>query len=287
MWVVLSFLTAVCEAAKDGLCKKSLTTLDVLTISWAWKALSLPFILPLLLFTEIPDQLPARFWWSLAVGGSLNILATVIYIKALEKTDLSIALPLLSFTPVFLLVTSPVMVGDRPGEWGYLGVLFIFAGSYLLGIRERQTVLSPLKALFRDQGARLMLVVALIWSLAANVDKTGVLSSSPFFWAVSVQSFIAAGLSIILWVKRPARTGLKAGELKLLFLTGLFTGAGLIFQMSAISTGLVPYVIAIKRTSIVMGVLAGGWLFMEKDLKIRLAASVVMLAGVIIIAVLS
>ncbi len=284
MWILFSFLTAVCEAVKDGLCKGSLKSFDVFTISWVWKVFSLPFIFPLIFFTPLPDHLPLEFWMALVVGGGLNILATLLYIRAISISDLSITLPLLSFTPVFLLLTSPLMVGDIPTLPGYCGVLLIFAGSYLLGIKDRSTIFSPLTAIVKDPGARLMLVVALIWSVAANMDKIGVLATSPFFWAVCVQSFISLGLTVVLICNRSAIKGNIQGNLKILLLIGFFTGAGFVFQMSAIKMGLVPYVIAIKRTSIIMGVLIGGLYFMEKDLKTRLSAAAVMLAGVFLIA---
>lgn len=285
MWIILSFLTAVCEALKDGLCKKSLKSFDVFTIAWVWKVFSLPFIFPLFFFAPVPGSLPVEFWVALLVGGGLNILATLLYIRAINLSDLSITLPLLSFTPVFLLLTSPVMVGDVPTLPGYAGVFFIFAGSYLLGIKDRSTMLSPLLAIIREPGARLMLVVALIWSVAANMDKIGVMSTNPFFWAACVQSFISLGLTIVLFFNRAALKGRISGNLKVLLLIGFFTGAGFVFQMSAIQIGLVPYVIAIKRTSIIMGVLIGGLYFMEKDLKTRMTAAAVMLIGVFLIAV--
>lgn len=285
MWIILSFLTAVCEALKDGLCKKSLKSFDVFTIAWVWKVFSLPFIFPLFFFAPVPGSLPVEFWVALLVGGGLNILATLLYIRAINLSDLSITLPLLSFTPVFLLLTSPVMVGDVPTLPGYAGVFFIFAGSYLLGIKDRSTMLSPLLAIIREPGARLMLMVALIWSVAANMDKIGVMSTNPFFWAACVQSFISLGLTIVLFFNRAALKGRISGNLKVLLLIGFFTGAGFVFQMSAIQIGLVPYVIAIKRTSIIMGVLIGGLYFMEKDLKTRMTAAAVMLIGVFLIAV--
>lgn len=284
MWIVLALITAVCEAAKDGLCKKGLQSLDVFTIAWVWKVFSLPFILPLIFFAPLPDELPKEFWTALLVGGGLNILATVLYIRAISTSDLSITLPLLSFTPAFLLITSPVLVGDIPTPLGYAGVLFIVGGSYLLGIKERSSILGPLKALVRDPGARLMLAVALIWSVAANMDKIGVMATNPFFWAVCIQSFISVGLTVVLYSMRARIRGRMQSSMPVLLLIGLVTGIGFVCQMAAISIGLVPYVIAIKRTSIVLGVLIGGLYFLEKDLRTRVSATLVMLAGVMLIA---
>lgn len=266
MWILLSFLTAFCEAAKDGLCKKGLQSMDSATVSWAWKVFSLPFLLPAALFLSMPEQLPAEFWLALVVGGGLNVAATLLYIKAIQLSDLSLTLPLLSLTPVFLLFTSPLLVGDIPSPAGYLGVILIFLGTYLLGLSRSTGFWTPFKALLQDQGARLMFLVALIWSIAANMDKIGVQASNVFFWAASVQVFISLGLSLTLLLNIQGKKQQISVHLLLLLLIGLVTAAGFIFQMSAISIGLVPYIIAIKRTSIVLGVAIGGFFFQEKDL---------------------
>ncbi|WP_457572064.1 EamA family transporter [Desulfovulcanus sp.] len=284
MWIVLSLFTALFEAIKDGLCKKGLEVNDFLIIAWAWKTFSLPFLLPLAFTTAVPECLSLRFFAILALGGGLNILATILYVRAIQASDLSLTLPLLSFTPVFLLITSPLMVGDRPEPTGFLGVFLIFLGSYILG-SSKPGFLGPIKGLFSEKGPRLMLCVALIWSIAANVDKMGLRETSPFFWAFSVQMFIASGLTLILFKYKKNISFGSRKNIFLLSLLGLFTALGLTSQMQAINIGLVPYVIAIKRLSIVFGVIIGAVVFKEKDLKIRLCGAIIMLGGVFLMTV--
>ncbi|MBT8763552.1 EamA family transporter [Desulfohalobiaceae bacterium Ax17] len=279
MWIVLSLFTALCEAIKDGLCKKGLQGNNFLVIAWAWKAFSLPFLLPLSFITPVPEYLSLRFLGILALGGGLNILATILYIRAIQASDLSLTLPLLSFTPIFLLFTSPLMVGDKPEPTGFLGVFLIFLGSYILG-SSKPGFWGPIKGLFSEKGPRLMLCVALIWSIAANVDKMGIRETSPFFWAFCVQAFIASGLTLLLFKQQKSISLGSRKNIFLLSLIGLFTAMGLISQMSAVNIGLVPYVIAIKRLSIVFGVIIGALVFKEKDLKLRLCGAMIMLAGV-------
>jgi uncharacterized membrane protein len=55
--------------------------------------------------------------------------------------------------------------------------------------------------------------------------------------------------------------------------------------MIAIDLTLVPYVIAIKRTSAALSVLWGAWFFREANLRTRLPAVLIMLAGVVCITV--
>jgi len=65
---------------------------------------------------------------------------------------------------------------------------------------------------------------------------------------------------------------------------GVCAAATSIFQMVAISLTLVVYVIAIKRTSAIMSVLFGHFVFKEKGVRERLTGAVTMLAGVLCIA---
>ena len=53
--------------------------------------------------------------------------------------------------------------------------------------------------------------------------------------------------------------------------------------MTAISLTLVTYVIAIKRTSVIMSVLWGAIIFKEKGIKERLVGAVIMVLGVVLI----
>jgi uncharacterized membrane protein len=281
MWILFSFLTALFEASKDGLCKRSLRDVDPYIVAWSWKALSVPFVLPTLLFVPWPRELASEFWIALAVGGGLNVLATFMYVEAIRISDLSITLPLLSFTPVFLLGTSPLLVADYPGLLGGAGVLLIFSGTYILNVREVSAgYLAPMQALLRDRGARIMLGVAAIWSICANMDKIGVLESNPFFWSLAVQLVISAGLTLVILLRRPASfVSLRTGS-SMLGLIGLASAAGLLCQMQAVMIGLVPYVISIKRTSVLLGVLSGGIFFREQDMRSRLLGASVMVAGV-------
>ena len=57
----------------------------------------------------------------------------------------------------------------------------------------------------------------------------------------------------------------------------------LILQMRIIQLTLVSYVIAIKRLSIVFGVLFGYLIFKEKNIKERLAGASIMVAGAVLI----
>src|SRR2546430_12978278 len=110
LWPLFALLTAVCESLKDVSGKKSLRDADEYVVAWALGAFALPVLLPALLFSGVPVIGP-DFWIVLIADGTLNALAALLYIKAIKYSDLSITVPLVTFTPLFLLITSPLTVG--------------------------------------------------------------------------------------------------------------------------------------------------------------------------------
>jgi drug/metabolite transporter (DMT)-like permease len=282
-WLGFAFLTAFFESGKDVFGKKSLERSDEYVVAGAWRVFALPFLLPLLLVIDIPP-LEAGFWWALLVSGGINVVTAILYMRAIRLSDLSITVPMVSFTPLFLLLTSPLLLGESPEPAGIVGIVLIVLGSYLLNLHKRdQGFWTPFRALLSEPGPRLMLLVALLWSITANVDKIGLRHSSPVLWAIAVNIAIACGLAPVILYRRAIGLGRIRGNLVLLLATGLCGAMTSLSQMTAISLTLVPHVIAIKRTSTLLSVVWGHFLFGESGVRQRLAGSAVMLAGVLLI----
>lgn len=285
LWLILSFSTALFKSLKDVSSNIGLKYIDEYVVSWSLRFFALPFLLPLLFFIDIPS-IGNRFWLSLFTSGSLNVLATILYMKAIKASGLSITIPLLTFTPLFLLLTSPLMLGEFPSSLGLIGVLLIIFGSYTLNINQlREGYLAPFKALLVESGPKLMLIAAFIWSITSNVDKIGVQNSSPILWSIFINIYIMlAMLPIMLYKSNKSVQKIRANY-KALLPIGLFSAFSLIFQMTAISMANVAYVISIKRTSVIMSVLFGYLIFKEEGLKERLLGAAIMVFGVLFITI--
>ena len=282
-WFPLAFLTALFASLKDVFSKKNLKDIDEYVVSWSLRFFALPFLVLPLFFVKMPS-LGNRFWMALFIGGSLNVIATILYMKAIKYSDLSIAVPMVTFTPLFLLMTSPLILGEFPNLLGLIGVILIVLGSYTLNIKRRhEGYFVPFKALLREKGPKLMLLVAFIWSITSNFDKIGVQNSSPIFWPIGVNIFMTLVMFPIMLYKSPASLGQISTSYKSLFPIGLFSALSLIFQMAAINLTLVAYVISVKRTSAIMSVLFGYLIFKERGIKERLIGVTIMIIGVLLI----
>ncbi len=287
-WIFFGLLAALSESFKDLTSKHSLREISPLHAGLAASAIPIPLLLG---FLFVGDGLPAlgpSYHLALAIGGTLNILALWQFMRALQASDLSLAVPFISFTPVFLMFTSPLLVGDMITIQDIAGILCIVGGAYLLQAQgNEEGWLAPFSALTSRPGPRRMLSVALIYSVTSNFDKIGTQHSSPIFWSLSLTTVMAIGFALLLLLS-PRQHGNRTspgGKTGLpLFLIGFFQAAGLIFHNTALSLGPVPSVIAIKRTSILFAVIWGIIFLREPQAKERLAGATLMIVGMTIIA---
>lgn len=283
IWVICSVLAALFESLKDIFSKGNLRDIDEYIVSLSLTFFALPFLLPFLFFIKIP-HLGDQFWMALFFGGSLNVISIILYMKAIRYSDLSITVPMVAFTPLFLLITSPLIVGEFPRPFGLIGIVLIVAGSYILNIRERHRgYLTPFRALLKERGAKLMMVVAFIWSITSNFDKLGVENSSPVFWIIAIDTFIAIVMIPIVFYKSRGGLNQSPGDLINLIPIGLFGALTAIFQMKAITLTYVAYVISIKRMSVIISALFGYLIFNEKGIEERLIGALTMIIGVLLI----
>lgn len=283
VWFICSILTAFFESIKDIFSKENLKNIDEYIVSWSLTLFALPFLVPFLFFIRIP-HLGNQFWTALFFGGSLNVIATILYMKAIKYSDLSLTVPIIAFTPLFLLITSPLIVGEFPKFLGLIGIVLIVAGSYILNIKEKHKgYLAPFGALLKERGAKLMLVVAFIWSITSNFDKVGVENSSPIFWIIAIDTFITLVMAPIVFYKSQRNRNQISVSLITLIPIGLFGALTAIFQMKALTLTYVAYVISIKRTSAIMSVFFGHLIFNEKGIEERLIGALTMILGVLFI----
>ena len=283
-WLLLSLTTAFFESLRDVFNKKAGITIDPYTIACSLSLFTAVFLFPLVLAKGIPT--PGKyFWYSLLIDSVLNAIAYVLFIKAISLAELSKVAPLTSFTPLFLLFTSPILLGEFPNIMGLVGVLAIVGGAYLLNLQEgKKRWLEPLVGLMRETGSQLMLTVAFIWSLTSNLDKIGIQNSAPIIWVFSV--YLSITIILLPWVflKQTSSISQLRRSGKTLVTIGLLNAVTVASQMTALTLTLVAYVIAIKRTSTVFSVIFGALIFQEQGFKARLLGTSIMLLGVIAIA---
>ena len=290
LWFFLASGTALCESIKDATSKQALKSLDEYSVLMGFSAIAAVLMGSFMLLTQGIPPLGPKFASALLVGGGLNILAFTLYFRAIKTADLSLTVPLVTLTPLFLLVTSPIIVQEWPTQLDAVGVVLLILGSYILNLHPAQGgSLAPLKAIFTNSGSRTMVGVAFLWSITANFDKVGTLNSSSLFWGTSLLATVALGM-VPFVAQKIYQKGLHVVlqplqvQAKFLALAGAFISVGVSLQFWALTMAPVAQVIAVKRMSALISVLFGAFLFGETGLRERLLGAAIMVSGVAIMA---
>ncbi len=285
LWVVLSLVSAFSLATSDALTKKGLRLDNEYLVAWLRLVFSLPPLLLLLLFIPIPE-LDGVFFRAFLTALPLEVLALTLYIKALRISPLSLTLPFLSLTPVFLILFSRLIVGERVTYSGAAGIVLIALGGYSLNISSlKGGLLEPLRAITRERGSIYMIGVALIYSVTSSLGKLAIEHSSPLFFGAVYFVVVTLCFTPLVYLNLSGRSFARVvrEEVGASVLPGLFYSAMIISHMLAMSLAKVAYMIAIKRSSLLMGSIYGFLFFGEEKVLERLIGALLMLIGFFLI----
>ena len=285
LWVYLALISAFTLASSDALTKKALSLHNEYLIAWLRLLFSLPLLIATLSIVPVP-KLDDEFFKASLTALPLEIIAIILYTKALKVSPLGLTLPFLSMTPLFLIGFSYILLGERVSITGAAGILLIAFGGYTLNLGMfRKGILEPLIAITREKGSIFMILVALIYSVTSSLGKKAIEHSSPLFFGTAYFSVLTIVFTpIALYKGREELKKIPLREvLRKMILPGVIYAVMVISHMLAMSMAKVAYMIAVKRLSLLIGVLYGYLFFDEASIRERLFGTVVMFSGFLII----
>jgi drug/metabolite transporter (DMT)-like permease len=283
IWLIMSLLTALAVSSQEAFAKKFFSHLTPWEMSGYQFAYSLPLFWLALPWIDVP-ALGEDFLWSFLASIPLNGVPFLIHMAAIKASPLSLTLPYLAFTPVFMIATGAFFLGEIPNAYGISGILSICAGSYILNLEPgRWTFTGPFKAFFRETGSRLMLLVAFIYSFSGVIGKVAIVNSSPLFFSVfffaTFNSLLLVFLMLIGKICWRTFSGLpREGAF-----TGLLFFLHVLFHGYAVSMTKAAYMISVKRLSVLFGVAYGAVLFREENIRMRFLGALFMVSGAVLI----
>ncbi len=283
MWIFYALLTAFLFATSDALTKRVLFSRDEYFVAWVRLLFALPVLLISLLYIKIP-QLDTTFWSSFSIALPLEITAIILYTKALKVSPISLTMPFLALTPVFLIFVSYILLGERVSISGGIGILLIATGSYTLNIHKvRQAITEPIKAILKEKGSIMMIMVAFIFSITSSLGKMAIEHSSPVFFGSFYFVLVTLLFTPIAAVKNRGKIIITKKDIMPLSSIGITYSLMIIFHMLALNLTKVAYMISVKRMSLLFSVLYGYLLFKEKKIAERTVGTMLMLAGFLLI----
>ncbi|MFZ3073291.1 MAG: DMT family transporter [Thermodesulfobacteriota bacterium] len=280
-WVLLSLLTAFSLSTADALSKRALRSTDEIVIVWVREAYAMPFVALTLFFVPIPTLDP-MFFITLLVLLPLEVAALILYVKAIKISPLSLTVPFMALSPIFIIVIAFFMLDEVPDKSGFAGITLIVVGAYLLNASaSKHGLFGPLKAIGKEKGSLLMIIVAIIYAITSTLGKIAVNHSSPVFFGFMYPLILTLILTVIIGRKGKLREGFSRPTTFIPI--GFFTSVMMVSHFMAISMIDVAYMISVKRLSLIMSVFYGWALFKEERIRERLLGSIIMLVGVILI----
>lgn len=285
LWIVFSLICAFSLATSDALTKKALKDKNEYLIAWFRLFFSLPFLILIWFFISAP-ALDKEFYKAFFIALPIEIITVVLYIKALKLSPLSLTLPFLSFTPLFLIFVSYFIIGEKVSVWGGIGILLIVSGSYLLNIKEAKNgILNPFRMILKEKGSVLMLLVALLYSFTSSLGKIAIEHSSPLFFAVTYFTTLTIVFAPLALYKgrNEIKEFMHNRHYKHVVIPGLLYGLMAATHMLAMSLTKVAYMISVKRLSLLIGIIYGFYLFKEEKLSERLSGAILMFIGFVLV----
>ena len=288
-WLPLSLLCAFSLASADAATKAWLSDYSARELALIRFGLTGLLMIPLLSGLGPISALPLQFWgWVLALV-PLEVAAMLLYMRAIRDHPLSLTLPYLAFTPVFVVLTGYLTLGERIGSRGLAGILLVVGGSWILNLKHAdlgnwRTWATPLTAIAHEPGSRMMLGVALLYSLTSAMSKGAMHYMAPQHFGAFYFVLLGATTAVLFSAQRPGIAVRIWRRPFAALVVGLGTGVMVYTHFLALQQVEVAYMIAVKRTSLLFGILYGALLFGERGLGTHLLAGALMVSGVALIA---
>jgi drug/metabolite transporter (DMT)-like permease len=283
-WFYLALISAISLAFADAFAKKYFQACS------AWEMLLVRFTVPgiMLLPITLSGSYPpvdSPFWWWIAGLAPLELLAMMLYSLAIRDSALYLTLPYLAFTPVINVVTGNLILGESVSSEKLVGILLVVFGAYLLNSKKHaishpRHLLLPLIAIVSEKGSRLMLIAAIIYSFTSVLGKGAMQYAEPeYFGAFYFSVLGVAGLLLGLLARPNSMTVIYRQPVSVLTVA-VFMCVMVVSHFLAIALVEVAYMITVKRTSLLFGIILGALMFSEKGLAQHFVAGALMVIGV-------
>lgn len=272
MWLLS--LTIVFAAAALHASWNLMVKQDADKLISAWFIVVTPSVLlsPLLLLTGLPAP---ESWPLLLASGIIHAFYNSFLAQAYEHGDLSVVYPIArGLAPVLVALCAPLLLGERLSLLAAVAILLIGGGICWVGLSAR-------RAKARPSSLGWAAATAATTAAYSLVDKLGVMRANALAYIVVLFALNAAFMAVHVfrrrsWGQVAAAWTLRPGAA---VLGGLCSLAAYLLVLLAMQLTQVSYIAALRESSVVIGAVLGWRVLGEPFGAGRLAASLVVAAG--------
>lgn len=285
MWFWYALISAFFGTAAALLSKKTLEKVSAPLLTWSLFALSLPFLVVLLIKDGWPETSPLFF---IGVFGSAALFSIG---KTMTNAQLKVSLlsklyPLTAFASVFQYVLGVLFLGETPTLIQSIGLMFIILGVYVLNAEGvGRNIIKPFQILLSDKPALIYLFAIFLASSSAVFDKIGLSHTQPtnttavLFAENVLMTLFLAGYMMkkdTLWI------GELGKHFFLLLLNAIIYLVLVLFVFQGFISGPVVLVMGVNRLQILFVLLFGMVFLGDKPTKHTWIAAILMILGTLL-----
>lgn len=219
------------------------------------------------------------FWSAVLAAALINGFIHFANARASSLAEASLTAPVHSLTPVILAIAALVFFGENPSPQGWIGIFLVTAGLYMHGVRESW-------AEANNRSAGKWTVVSALAGVAGLIMGALIARSGSIIIGFAVQAGVLA--TAFGFLNRRKASARPLGQVwqkhwRWLLFYGVLFGLQTILLNTAFRFSLIANIGTLKRFNLLFIMLLSFWLLGEKRALPRLAPSLFIIVGTILL----
>ncbi len=284
LWIFLVLLYGILKGAREILKKKALEKNSTIEVLFMYTLLSFLIVLP---DAGNAAGMELRFYFYIAAKSFVIFLAWMCSFKAIRKMPISLYGVLDLSRVMFATLLGVIVLHEVLSGYQVVGLLFVSAGLLLLKYRPRRGQRAETEQ--TSQGVGLVYVVmafasCMLNALSGLLDKIlmrDISSAQLQFWYMLF--LVLFYLLYILLTRTPVDLKSAVRNRWVWMLSILFVIADrALFIANGIPGSRITVMTLLKQAGCVVTILAGKYLFREKDTAHKMVCALIIIAGIVI-----
>lgn len=287
MWIFYAVAGAFFKSL-SGYNRKKVSHLSSGVFVWISYILTSVILIPFVIGFQLP--VIELITQHLVITAGLTITASlglVLNVKALSKEELSFVTPLNGFVPIFALVSAWIFLSELPPLIGILGVIIIFAGTYIMAIDSpRVSFFDPIIRLAKSKAAYMSLGVAVLYALNTIFIKAATnegFDAVTILYVVCITGAVIFSYILVSKKRNEILPAIRKNPVNLVA-ASINSLLGSVLHNYAVSLTYAGYAIAVRRFDTIFAVLLGWRFLKETNIRNKLIGAVIITLGAAIIA---
>ncbi len=218
------------------------------------------------------------FYFGLIGFTIFTMLGHFFQLKAIKELPISIVAPLGAFFPLIMILVGIVTIREIPTLIGFIGVVLVFVGAYIINIKISQSWFEPLSYLVKDKRVWFKHFANLFWAFAAVFLKIS-LNNSELFSGIFILSVTVGIVALTSVSFKPLQKNFLRSK-EILMSLGFFRVLQTLFQWILLSVTLLGYGISLSNISLILIIFAGKYYFKERQGWERIIGAIVVYLGI-------